>query len=138
MYECIVVNDHGRLRLESRSFFSHADWPISGILDPEDSDPARYAILAAIVKLMVEDFNKIIELGMPRGSPPILTDEERDELRARPPVREELPRWVANVPKPSEPVIIPTNDGATPDEKHRNPLFSEMNIVLLELPPMLG
>jgi hypothetical protein len=138
MYECIAVNDHGRLRVEARAFFHLVNWPVADIPDPDDPDPARYAMLAVIVKLMVADFNDLIEQRFPRGVPTALTVQMADELRAKPIVREELPGWVANVPIPSDPVIIPLDNGEIPDEKCRSPLFQEMNIVVMKPYPLLS
>ncbi|KAF9477559.1 hypothetical protein BDN70DRAFT_784137, partial [Pholiota conissans] len=62
---------------------------LAGLYDSTDTkDPARYA---AMTYLLVDSFNRRIELGLPRDAPPILEDCE--ELARRPRVLERVPMW---------------------------------------------
>lgn len=133
MYEYIVISYNIGLRTEIEWFFNHPDWAVSAIPDPKDPDPARYAILAVIPHFLVAAFNRLIEKGLPRGSPAIIIgDDELDELQSKRVVLEELPSWVTKVPKLSETLVIPNADNNPPDEQHRSHRFFDMNIVVSE------
>lgn len=130
MYEYIVLGYNTGLRTEIEWFFDHPDWAVSAIPNPNDTDPARYAILAVIPHFMCAAFNRLIERGLPRGSPAVFDDEEEEELRLRPIILEELPSWVANVPKLTNTLTIPDVDGSVPDAEGRSHQFLVMNIVV--------
>ena len=129
MFEFIVTENTTGLRGEIQSFFNHSSWPVSTIPDPNDADPDRYAILSVIPQFLVLAFNRLIEKGLPRGSPPILSNEDIDELRSRPVVLEELPPWTARVTKLDKTLVIPDMDGKTPREEERSPHFLNLNII---------
>ncbi|KAF1949595.1 hypothetical protein CC80DRAFT_598762 [Byssothecium circinans] len=119
---------HREQRLGSST--TQTDWAVASIPDPKDADPARYAILAVIPQFMVAAFNRLIERGLPRGSPAIIMeDEAEEELKSSPVVLEELPSLAANVPKLAETLIIPDADGSPLDEQNCSPQFLGMDIV---------
>lgn len=132
MYEYLVTGYIIGLRNEIEFFFNQPSWSVSGIPDPKDADPERYAILAVLPHYLVVAFNRLIERGLPRGSPPILDDEIEAELRSRPVVLEEEPSWVAGVPRLEQPLVIPDRSGEEPDKKGRSTRFLAMNIIAEE------
>jgi hypothetical protein len=133
MYEYLVTGYITGLRTEIEYFFNQPSWAVSAIPDPADPDPERYAILAVLPYYLVTAFNRLIERGLPRGSPAIVaSDAAEDELRSREVVLEEEPSWVAKVPPLPQPLIIPDKDGKEPEEWTRGKRFLEMNIVAEE------
>lgn len=68
---------------------------------------------------------------LPRGSPGIISsEEEEEELKARPVVLEMVPAWVANVPKLKEAFVILNDDGTLPNEHAYSPQFLSKNIIV--------
>ena len=65
MYAFLVTGQNAKLRDEVKYFFNQAHWAMTEIPDPQDPDPVRYAVLAAIPHLLVESFNYNIGLGLP-------------------------------------------------------------------------
>lgn len=131
MYEYFVIGFNNGLRTEIEYFFNKP-WPVSEIPDPQDPDPQRYAILAVLPSYMTAAYNRLIERGLPRGAPAILTREIEDELAAQPKVLEVEPAWTTAVPKLSEPLVIPNREGGRPEESAASPLFLEKNIIAEE------
>ncbi|KAI1073456.1 hypothetical protein F5B20DRAFT_514219 [Whalleya microplaca] len=132
MYEYLVLDFTIGLRTEIEFFFNQPSWAVAAITDPEDPDPERYAILSVLPHYLVKAFNRLIERGLPRGSPAIIAgDEVEDELRARPVVLEEEPKWTAKVPRLSETLTIPDPSDGTPEE-YRSERFLSMNIIAEE------
>lgn len=130
MYEYFVAGYVTGLRSEVESFFNHPTWAIAEIPDPEDPDPQRYAVLAVLPHYLVHAFNRLIERGLPRGSPAIITSiEAENDLKGRPKVLEKEPEWVARVPRLEETLIIPCTDGKDPSKDGRSSHFMDMNIV---------
>lgn len=133
MYEYLVTGFIIGLRSEIEHFFNQPSWAVSMIPDPKDPDPERYAILAVLPYYLVVAFNRLIERGLPRDSPAIITSEEmEEELRARPIVREEEPSWVREVPKLEQTLVIPKKSGEVPDEDRRSAPFLQKNIIAEE------
>lgn len=131
MYEYVVLENNTGLRTEIEWFFNRSTWAVAAIRDPRDPDPARYAILAVIPQFLVAAFNRLIKMGLPRGSPAIIKGiEEELELKSRPIVLEELPLWTAKVAKLSKTLVIPNEVGEEPDERSRSPEFFAMNVVV--------
>lgn len=130
MYEYLVLGYNIGLRTEIEWFFNHADWAVCDIPDPRDADAARYAILAVMPEFLCAAFNRLIERGLPRGSPAIISDEVEDELKSRPIILETLPAWAAKVPKLEQSLVIPNVDGTTPTAEARSPEFLERNIIV--------
>jgi hypothetical protein len=97
MYEYLVVGYTAGLRSEME-YFNQSTWSVKAIPDPEDTDPARYAILAVLTHYLAKAFNPLIERGLPRGCPAIIADAEAEaELRAREVVLELQPSWAKAV-----------------------------------------
>lgn len=137
MYEYIVYEYTRGLRTEIEFFFNQADWKVSDIPDPADPDPKRYAILSVNPRLLTKAFNRLIERGLPRGSPAIIMgDEGLEELASRPRILEAVPSWCEHVPKLEQTLVIPSADGETPGEDEASPEFKEKNILVWE-PPVL-
>ncbi|KAI1409320.1 hypothetical protein F5Y13DRAFT_92261 [Hypoxylon sp. FL1857] len=133
MYEYLVVGFTIGLRTEIEFFFNQPSWAVAAIPDPEDTDPERYAILSVLPYYLVKAFNRLIERGLPRGSPAIIAgDEAERELRAKAVVLEEEPAWVSKVPPLTETLTIPTLSGDVPAEERRSERFLSMNIIAEE------
>lgn len=132
MYEYLVAGFTNGLRTEIEFFFNRASWAVADIPDPQDPDPERYAVLAVLPSHLVRAFNRLIERGLPRDSPRILTKEIEEELEARPVVLEREPSWVARVSRLERPLVIPTPDGDEPKEEFRHARYLEMNIIAEE------
>jgi hypothetical protein len=133
MYEYLVVGYTTALRSEIEYFFNKPGWAVEEIPDPADPDPARYAILAVLTQYLALAFNRLIERGLPRGSPAIIAGPDvEDELRRRAIVLEKEPPWVAAVPKLEETLIIPDESGKDPAQESRSQRFLDMNIIAEE------
>ncbi|KAI0147577.1 hypothetical protein GGR57DRAFT_247386 [Xylariaceae sp. FL1272] len=134
MYEYIVVGFTMGLRTEIEFFFNQGPtWAVSHIPDPKDADPQRYAILSVLPFYLCKAFNRLIERGLPRGSPAIIAgNEELEELRSRPIVLEKEPEWVARVPPLAERLVLPGLDGGEPTEETWSERLLEKNIVCEE------
>ncbi|KAJ8130564.1 hypothetical protein O1611_g3066 [Lasiodiplodia mahajangana] len=133
MYEYLVVGFIIGLRSEIEFFFNQPSWAVSAIPDPEDSDPQRYAILSVLPYYLCKAFNRLIERGLPRGSPAIIAgDEIERELRARPIVLEQEPEWASKVPSLTQTLVIPKRGGEDPREKYISERFRSKNILVEE------
>ena len=128
MYEYFVTGFMNGLRTEIEYFFNKP-WPVSAIPDPKDPDPQRYAILSVLPFYLTIAFNRLIERGLPRAAPAIITAEMEDELRSRPRVLEKEPLWVAAVPKLDEALVIPDHRGLRTEEDTMSARFRDMNII---------
>ncbi|KAI0161735.1 hypothetical protein GGR52DRAFT_137179 [Hypoxylon sp. FL1284] len=130
MYEYWVLGFHMGLRTEVEFFFNQPTWAIAAIPDPKDPDPPRYAILSVLPYYMIRAFNRLIERGLPRGSPAILAGDEMErELRARPVVLEEEPAWAAKVPPLADTLTILDAEGEEPQPRSWSERFLSMNII---------
>ncbi|SPQ27449.1 a14003f9-e6b6-41dc-af9e-575aa099f14d [Thermothielavioides terrestris] len=133
MYEYLVLGYITGLRTEIEYFFNQPSWAVSAIPDPEDPDPARYAILAVLPYYLVIAFNRLIERGLPRGSPAIIAGAAaEEELRAREVVLEQEPPWAAKVPPLPNALTIPDGSNREPEEETRSRRFLDMNIIVEE------
>lgn len=132
MYEYLVSGYMTGLRSEIEFFFNKPSWAVADIPDPQDPDPERYAILAVPPFYMVFAFNRLIERGLPRDSPFIISTAMEDELKSRPVILEKQPDWVAGVKKLERTLVIPDCDGNVPAEQSRSARFQEMNIIAEE------
>lgn len=132
MYEYLVSGYTIGLRSEIEFFFNKSSWAVADIPDPKDPDPERYAVLAILPFYMVTAFNRLIERGLPRDSPFIISPAMEDELKSRPIVLEKEPEWVAGVKKLEKTLVIPDSDGNVPNEESRSARFHEMNILAEE------
>ncbi|KAF9554349.1 hypothetical protein CPC08DRAFT_753718 [Agrocybe pediades] len=99
LHDVLCADEENYIMLEADYFWRHGDWKTKHIPDPKDPNPFRYAILAALVEVMVEEFNYKISLGMRRGVRYPNTDEEMKALRDQvDKPYEEVPPWAASVP----------------------------------------
>ncbi|KAI9760320.1 MAG: hypothetical protein M4579_001724 [Chaenotheca gracillima] len=136
LYENIVLDRNIGMRNEIEYFFRQHWWAVADIPDPKDSDPMRYAVLACIPHLLVLAFNQNIELGLPRDAPPIMTNEEVEELKARTKAFESVPEWTKKVPALEERFIIPYMHDGFPqflddmDDVRASAPFRDKNILL--------
>ncbi|KAF2231805.1 hypothetical protein EV356DRAFT_418583, partial [Viridothelium virens] len=130
MYEYLVLDDQLSLRDELRDFWHEGySWPVVGIPDPKDPNPARYAILAVMSKFLVDAFNRRIEHGLPRDTPMVVGPEECwKELLSRPKVYEKVPPWANRVPKLKNTLFLPDSRGTLPDGNFISQRFREKNI----------
>ncbi|KAH6612922.1 hypothetical protein B0J18DRAFT_470273 [Chaetomium sp. MPI-SDFR-AT-0129] len=131
MYEYLTIGHIKALRSEIERFFNHPSWAVSAIPDPADPDPQRYAILAGIPSLLVTAFNRLIERGLPRGSPSIITGVEmEEELRRRPVVLETEPAWVGRVPALREVLVLPGPGGEVAEGEERYGRLLRLGVVV--------
>lgn len=133
LYHFIVTDDTIELRNELEYFFNKAEWPVNAIPDPEDSDAQRYVILAVLTELMCRAFNRLIDKGLPRDAPPIVSDW--DALAAQPRIREEVPQWAKEVPKLDTRLEIPDENDVVldgPDDPKACKEFLAKNILIEE------
>ncbi len=139
LYETIVLDWNIGMRNEIEYFWNRHAWKVNEIPDPADAHPARYAIMACIPSLLVEAFNHNISLGLPRSAPSIMSDDQIDEMRARPKVYENLPSWVNQVPKLDELLRLPHHSNLSDTQveclqdvgdKRASPAFLSKNILL--------
>ncbi|KAI2624294.1 hypothetical protein GGR54DRAFT_569281 [Hypoxylon sp. NC1633] len=133
MYEYFVVGYITGLRTEIEFFFNQPSWAVAAIPDPADPDPERYAVLSVLPYYLTKAFNRLIERGLPRGSPAIIMGEDAEkELRERPVVLEQEPSWVAKVPPLPTTLTIPLPSGEILPENGRSERFLAMNIIAEE------
>lgn len=136
VYEHLVLDDTIGYRNEIEYFWRRRGWPVAGIPDPQDSDPARYAFLAGIPQLLVQAFNNNVRIGLARYTPAIISPEEAEVLQNTPEeekIYERVPEWTFRV-KPLEEVltipIVAGPDLVLPTEEELEPVFWKMNIKL--------
>ena len=129
MYEHFVVGNNDWLKYEAKLFFHHQEWDIGSIPDPEDPDPARYAIIGVLTKFLAREFNRVLVIGLPRGAPAIITPEMEEMLRAREIVLEHQPDWASKVVSLKKQLFIPDGLGNAPTESVRSSEFLTMNII---------
>lgn len=130
IYEFFVLGWTTAFRNELEYFCcSHPDWSVSGLPDPADSDPTRYASLAVLTRLMCASFNRRIEQGLPRDAPAIIIDFAA--LRARTKAYEAPPGWADHVAALEEKVFIPDAGGKElpEDDPEVSEEFKAMNII---------
>lgn len=112
-------------------FFNTPSWALSAIPDPKDPDPERYAMLAVLPYYLVVAFNRLIERGLPRGSPAIITSVAvEQELKSRKIVLEEVPSWTTQVSPLQQTLVIPNTLDQEPEEEFRSEQFLAKNIVI--------
>ena len=102
----MVLNDNIGLRNEIE-YFWYAKWPVASIPDPKESSASRYAVLSAIPALLVESFNKRIELGLPRKADAIISREELEQYQKEDKIFESVPVWTNQVARLEETLVIP-------------------------------
>ncbi|KAF2453600.1 Metallo-dependent phosphatase-like protein [Lineolata rhizophorae] len=135
LYENIVLDDNIGIRNEIEAFWWKR-WLVKDIPDPKDEDELeRYAVLACIPALLVESFNRRIELGLCREGHSIMSQEEREVLAKTPKTLESMPPWASKVPPLVETLYIPhTIEGESQlhslDDKRSSAWFKEKNILI--------
>lgn len=130
MYEFFLADSTVGIRNEVEYFYNQPAWAVANIPDPRDPDPERYAVLAVLPFYLVHAFNRLIELGLPRGSPAIIMGEVAEaELKSKPIILEKEPDWVAHVPRLDKTLVIPNDEGHEPAEDTRSEKFMAMNII---------
>ena len=98
---CADVGNY--VMLENDYFWGHNDWKIKDIPDPQDPNPIRYTVLAALTESMAEAYNSKIEVLLRRGDRRRKTMDELTALREEDDKPyEEPPPWAANVPAVEE------------------------------------
>ncbi|KAG5980951.1 hypothetical protein E4U55_003461 [Claviceps digitariae] len=133
MYEYLIIGYNTGLRTEIEFFFNQPSWSVKDIPDPKDADPIRYAILAVLPHYLTLAFNRLIEKGLPRGSPAILTPEIEASLKAQVVKLEEVPSWTTDVPPLKDVFTIPCKSSKFVDAGgERSERFYKMNIVVNE------
>lgn len=106
LYEHLVLNDNVGLRNEIE-YFWYAKWPVASIPDPHDASASRYAVLSAIPALLVESFNRRIELGLPRKADAIISREELEQYQKEDKIFESVPEWTSQVARLEKTLVIP-------------------------------
>jgi hypothetical protein len=129
MYEYIVLDYNTGLRTEIEWFWNHPTWGVNEIPNPNDPDPQRAAILAVIPKFMIMAYNRLIEMGLQRDSPAIITEEMEAEMKSRPKSLEEVPAWTLTVRPLKKTLTIPPSDGLVVEERYQSPEFRMMNVI---------
>lgn len=89
LYKQVVLNDNIRLRNELEYFFYARS--VNSTPDPADCYPSRYAVLSAILALLVESFNERIKLDLPRKADPIISREELEQYQKEERIWESVP-----------------------------------------------
>lgn len=136
IYAAIICREDLAMRTEIEYFHRHHKWPVSRVPNPPDKDVLRYSIVAVITILLSEASNRLIELGLPRDAPTIMTDEQMERQKARPKVLEQPPAWALKCPPLQEPLIIPDARGEVVDETDpkADPFMLKRNILTTALP----
>lgn len=127
MYEYFVSGYRIGLRSEIEFFFNKPAWAVADTPDPNDPDPERYAVLAVLPYYMVKAFNRLIQRGLPRGSPFIISTTMEDELKSRPIILEKAPSWVVGVTRLQKALVLPDGYGNVPTMESRSARFQDMN-----------
>jgi hypothetical protein len=128
LYQFLVIDWTIQFRNELEYFWGQAAWPLAALPDPDpttgrdvakdlnnsdnnsDSEAMiRKAVLAGLTRIMARAYNRLISEGLPRDAPPMVDDWE--ELRARPRVLEEIPKWAEEMETVRPVIEIPDAEG---------------------------
>lgn len=115
LYQFLVIDWTIQFRNELEYFWGQASWALADLPDPSgDSDAGsevrvRKAVMAGLTRIMKKAYNRLISEGLPRDAPPMVDDWE--ELRARPRVLEEIPKWAEEMGQVEPVVEIPNVEG---------------------------
>lgn len=124
------------MRNEIEYFWRRREWSVCDVPDPKDSEPERYAVVAAVPFMLVAAFNNLINRGLPRDAPGIMTSDELDEAMKRTPKPEAPPVWTKNVAPLKEPLILPNKDGevlASFQDENADLFLAEKNVLCQRL-----
>lgn len=137
MYAAILGGKDLWLRTELEAFFKHDTWTVSQIPDPRDPDSDRYKLVALVTYILAASLNKLIELGLPRNAPAIITDDIEAELKAEEKKLEYVPLWAKQMPSFNQPFSIPNGEGKTPlsvADESADPIMLTKNVLTESLP----
>jgi hypothetical protein len=120
IYQFLVIDWTIQFRNELEYFCGQAAWALAALPDPgrdvaedlnnSDSEVMlRKAVMAGLTRIMARAYNRLISEGMPRDTPPMVDDWE--ELRARPRVLEEIPKWAEEMGVVRPVIEIPDAEG---------------------------
>ena len=136
LYEYVMLDQNIGMRNEIENFWLQPAWKVNAIPDPQDEDPARYAVLACITSLLVIAFNNKLQLGAPRDGRSLRSNEEIWALQQRKDRDwETAPDWAAPVPRLHNALVIPAHDGTVLpdfDDPRASKAFKEKNILIWE------
>lgn len=122
------MNDNIGLRNELE-YFWYAKWPVTSIPDPQDPSESRYAVLSAIPSLLVESFNRRIQLGLPRKADAIMSREEMEQYQKEEKIFESVPEWTNLVGRLEKTLVIPHDNnevlGSFEDERASSQLAAK-------------
>ena len=124
LYQFLIIDWTTQFRNELEYFWGQASWPLAALPDPGPAPGARSgsssnmpdseamvrkAVMAGLTRIMARAYNRLISEGLPRDAPPIVDDWE--ELRARPRVLEEIPKWAEEMVEVRPVNEIPNAEG---------------------------
>jgi hypothetical protein len=120
LYQFLVIDWTIQFRNELEYFWGQAAWALAALPDPgpdvaEDSENSdseamvRKAVMAGLTRIMARAYNRLISEGLPRDTPPMVDDWE--ELRARPRVLEQIPKWAEEMGAVMPVIEIPDAEG---------------------------
>ncbi|KIM46939.1 hypothetical protein M413DRAFT_440502 [Hebeloma cylindrosporum] len=119
LYQFLVIDWTIQFRNELEYFWGQASWALATLPDPlgdsKDSNSGsseariRKAVMAGLTRIMKKAYNRLISEGLSRDAPPMVDDWE--ELRARPRVLEEIPKWAEEMGRIEPGVDIPNVEG---------------------------
>ncbi len=141
IYVAILCGRHLNLRNEVEYFWNRHRWSVAKIPEPNVSDNEQLAVLATIPYLLVKAFNRLIDLGLPRSAPPIMTDKLREKLKSKPKVLETVPRWAELAPPLERPLFIPDSRGQIPRNRQDSGIDIDMcrkNVLTFTLPVLFA
>ena len=111
IYWAVVTDNVMTMRNEIENFWRQHAWSVSEIPDPKDPEPERYAVVSAIPFLLVAAFNNLINRGLPRDAPGIMTSDELDKVMQRKPKPEMCPTWAKDAPPLTDTLVLPDKEG---------------------------
>lgn len=140
IYQFLIVDSKLSVRLRDElEYFcrGHPEWAVSEIPDPAHGgmlEPATYAALAGLARLMCGWFNRRISFGLPRDAPTVIMDlEQFVKKRTSDNSWESEPSWVAHVRPTRRVVYIPDAEGKiVEDKKDMCEIMRKMGIIMRE------
>lgn len=137
IYIALLSGQEPTIRNEIEHFWNQDQWTLSAIPEPTIQDSESRAVLAAITYLLVKAFNRLIERGMPRDAPAIMSQRMMEEMESRPKKLEQPPKWARDVHPLTQQLLIPDSRGAVPRDSQDLNVDTEMlkkNIITLTVP----
>ena len=111
IYVAVAAGLTTHLRNEIEYFWRQHTWSVAAIPEPSNNEAECKAILAASTYLLVKAFNRLIGMGLPRDTPPVVAGDEWDKLKARPKIFENVPAWAENMQPLKKVLVIPDANG---------------------------